>query len=173
MAEITAPVQTLYYTGPTLELGTSVFKNKLRLIQFPNAGGLAMASYKPNSSFPAFTELVSGRSYVVYSTTVPYEIPTTEVDARQPSPPFSVEVSDGGSGPQTLYQEVISNEAFHVSLPSFTQGSATLLLSLNGAAPVSRTDFNVLVDTVSLPFTFQLSLQHTAPFAGSVVLTPL
>lgn len=78
MAQITQQVQLFRYSGPELPLAGASFLGNVSRICQQNTGGIALVSYRPGSIYPPFASLKDGGVYLVYSTTVPYEIPTTD-----------------------------------------------------------------------------------------------
>ncbi|GGG60634.1 hypothetical protein [Hymenobacter glacieicola] len=75
-------VQLFTYSGPGLNLLTASFLSNVTRITKANQNGQGLISFRPGSSFPPFTSLQDGESYVVYSAAVPYTIPTSD----QPKP---------------------------------------------------------------------------------------
>lgn len=78
MAHITVPLQHLAYTGAPQELATAGFLANVQRISRVNDGGVGFVSFRPGDAFNAFTHLEDGGIYIFYSSTVPYEVPTTD-----------------------------------------------------------------------------------------------
>ena len=85
MIQITTPIATFTYHGLPLVLPSASFAGNVDKIFRLNGPGSVFVGYKSGAAVNAFTTLEDGGTYIVYSHTTPYTIPTTDITRPQAS----------------------------------------------------------------------------------------
>ena len=96
MADITKKVQTFYYRGPGGSLLDAPFLANIERVSKESDNGLGFVSFLPGTTFNSFSTLEDGKTYIIFSKSVPYTIPTDDVP-RSAALPFTLTNNSGFS----------------------------------------------------------------------------